>query len=163
MYCCYCWLYTTDINTCYVLLLLLTTLQTSTHAMYCCYCWLYTTHINTRYVLLLLVTVHYTHQHMLVYCCYCWLYTTHINTCYVLLLLLAVHYTHQHMLCIVAIVDCTHVHPVVHYHTLLLLLTTTMQGQLQPLWRTCNSAHKNTTADILVEDQLRPTLDMVTQ
>ena len=47
-----------------------------------------------------------------------------------------VHYTHQHMLCIVATVDCTHVHHVVHYthintcYVLLLLLTAPMYTML---------------------------------
>ena len=80
--------YTTHINTCYVLLLLL----------------LYTTHINTCYVLLLytthqytlcivaIVAVNYSHQHMLC-----------------IFTIAAVHYTRQYPLCIVTIVDCTHI------------------------------------------------------
>ena len=30
-------------------------------------------------------------------------------------LFIFVHNTHHHMLCVVAIVDCTHVHNVIHY------------------------------------------------
>ena len=78
MHCCYCWLYTTHINTCYALLLLLAVYYT--HQYMLCIVAIVgctTTYINTCYALLLLL-----------------LYTTHINTCYALLLLLAVHYTH---------------------------------------------------------------------
>ena len=38
----------------------------------------------------------------------------HLNT-FSNLFIVAEHYTHQHMLCIVAIIDCIHVHHFVHY------------------------------------------------
>ena len=135
-------------------------LHLSPHAMSCCYCWLYpctphvhytyhhmpclvaivdcthvhhmsTTLITTCHVLLLLLTVsmytscplHLSPHAMS--CCYCWLYpcTPHV------------HYTYHHMPCLVAIVDCTHVHHmsttlITTCHVLLLLLTV-------PMYTTC--------------------------
>ena len=55
------------------------------------------------------------------------------------LFIVVLQYTYHHMPCHVAIIDCTHVHHVVHYtkisayHTVLLLLTVLMWDQLQPL------------------------------
>ena len=51
-----------------------------------------------------------------------------------------------HMLRIVAIADCTQVRSICYSH----------------LQRLVNIVHENTATDILVEDQLRPPLDMVT-
>ena len=62
-----------------------------------------------------------------------------------------VHYTHQHVLCNVAISDYTHVHHKIirTYHRV---------SYSFPLGLG-NIAQENTTADILVEDQLWPPLD----
>ena len=51
------------------------------------------------------------------------------------LLIVAVHYTYQINLCIFSIVDCTHIHHIVHYkinHILLFLLPAYMKGKQQP-------------------------------
>ena len=59
----------------------------------------------------------------------------------------AVHYTHNdNAICIVAIVGCTHVERA----------TASFEDLVG------NIAQENTTTDILVENQLRPPLDMVT-
>ena len=128
--------HSTHINTCYILLLLLYTTHISIHAMYCYYCC--TLHIYQYMLCTVAIAVHYTY----------------INTCYVLLLLLytthiSIHamyccycctlHIYQYMLCTVAIVDCTYLEP--------------------PFG---NIVQENTTADILVEEQLRPPLDMAT-
>ena len=163
----------TYINTCHILLLLLTvpmytmlsTTQISAHAISYCYCWLYPctpccplhkyqhmpyliaivdcthvhhvvhyTNISTCHILLLLLTVPmYTmlsttqiSAHAISYC-YCWLYPC--TPCCPL-------HKYQHMPYLIAIVDCAHVHHVVHYtnistcHILLLLLTVPMYTML---------------------------------
>ena len=100
-----------------------------THAMSTCYCWLsiYTT-LYTTHMPCLLAIVDCTHIHNVVHythamsACYCWLYPytrCTLHTCHVYLLLLTVSiyttlYT-THMPCLLAIVDCTHIHNVVHY------------------------------------------------
>ena len=70
------------------------------------------------------------------------------------------------MLCIVALVDCTHelhIQNIRTYHTLLLLFTAPILRVSYSFLRGLgNIAQENTTADILVEDQLQPPLDMVT-
>ena len=68
----------------------------------------------------------------------------HINTLSNLYIV-AVHYTHINT----------------HYVLLLLLTAPILEDQLQLYSRTCNIAQENTTAeDILIENQLRPPLDM---
>ena len=112
---------------CHVLLLLLTVPMHTT---------LSTTHINTVPCLAAIVDcthihhlVHYTYQHSAMSCCYCWLhpYTPHCPLhisaqCHVLLLLLTapiyttLSTTHINTVpCLVAIVDYTHIHHIVHY------------------------------------------------
>ena len=88
----------------------------------------------------------------------------HLNTFYFIIVGCALH-THQYLICIVAIVVCTHIHHVIfHYkiigphHILLRLLTAPMNGQ----HRGFDNIAQETTADILVEDQLQPPLDMAT-
>ena len=76
------------------------------------------------------------------------LYTTHINTHYVLLLMLTVPmYTMLSRISnipyLVANVDCT------------------LTGSATLPFRTSNISQENTAADILIEDQLWPPLDMV--
>ena len=125
MSCCCCWLYHvhhvvhyTNINTCHVLLLLLTVSCTR-----CCPLHKYQ-HMPCLVALadcimytMLSTTQISTHA---MSCCSCWLYHVHhvvhyinINTCHVLLLLLTVSCTpccplhkYQHMQCLVALADC---------------------------------------------------------
>ena len=159
----------THINTCYVLLLLLAvhythqhllcivaivgcTLHTSTHAMYCCYCCC-TLHTYQHMLCIVAIVGCTLHTSTLaMYCCYC---------CCTL-------HTYQHMLCIVAIVGCTHVHHVVHYKTSEHTISCCF-CRLHPcrvsysfLQGLGNIVQENTTADILIEDQLQPLWDMVT-
>ena len=72
------------------------------------------------------------------------------------------------LLCLVASVDCTHVRHVAPYkiirtfHILLLSLTAPIQVSYSFLQVLGNIAQEKTTADILVDVQLLPPLDMVT-
>ena len=74
-------------------------------------------------------------------------------------------HTYQYMLCIVAIFDCTHTYYVVHYKIIktyhILWLFDCTQVNYSFLRRLDNIAQGNTTADILLKDQLRPPLDEV--
>ena len=108
-------LYTTHINTCHVLLLYTT--HISTHAMYCC-CTL------QIYQHMLCIAALHLHSYKLKLCIAA-VHHTHINTCYVLRMYtthISVHamyccctlHTYQHILCIVAIVDFTRVHHIIH-------------------------------------------------
>ena len=86
-------------------------------------------------------------------------------TCFV------VHYTNHHMPCLVGLLTVVLYTNAVHYtkvstyliYTLLLLLTVPMWSQLQPPSHGLgNIAQENTVTDILVEDQLKTHLDLVT-
>ena len=154
--CCLWLLYTTDINTCH-------DCAHVHHAVYGC-CTLHTSiHAMTvhMYTMLFMVAVHYTHQYMpwlytCTPCCLWLLYTTHINTCH----------------------DCTHVHHAVYgcctLHTSIHAMTVhhvvhyeiseftilCCSCWLHPYWGLGNIIQKNTTADILIEDQPWPPLDI---
>ena len=83
-------------------------------------------------------------------------------------LLLAVQYTHQYntcyMLCLLLLLTA----PVYimlsirTYHTLLLFTASIARGSAGFLRGLGNIAQEKTTADILIEDQLQPPLDMLT-
>ena len=108
------------------------------------------THSNTCSVLLLLLAVHYPHISTCSVLLLLLMYTTYISAhamycCYCCCTL----HTYQHMLCIASIVDSTHVHHVGPKY----------QKSFKDL---VIFYRENTTADILIEDQLWPPLDMVT-
>ena len=67
---------------------------------------------------------------------------------------------YQNTLCIVAIVDCSHVHLVVHQNIPCLVAVVTAPSSL--LRGLDNITPENATVDILIKDQLRPPLDIAT-
>ena len=83
------------------------------------------------------------------------------------LLLLYTTHTCQRMLCIAAIVVCTHAHHVVHYkiiraYHILLLFWLHPNRSATASYGHGNITQETTTADILIDDQLQPHVDMVT-
>ena len=66
------------------------------------------------------------------------------------------------MQCIDVIVNCTHLHHVVYYQNIVAIVDCNHVWSATAYSGLGNNEHKNTTADILIEDQIWPPLDLVT-